>query len=254
MESNPFGELIFDNEVDIVIPIQKVAIFASKYNTGNKHDATGAFQPEASNYCNAYKISNKEVELINNLQGRLQVAKEFLNRLETLSSQKSLGTVVIFSHGYTHGIQFGLRSSGHPGFLPQDAINFERFVKILVKHPSPVIVLYACSTGDDPDGDSDSAPGSGDGSFGDLLRDSLCRAGATYNRVFTHTTAGHTTRNTYIKILDGEGSSIGGVGGKLLANPGSKEWTRLHSKVINDDFRFRLPYLSKERITEILKK
>jgi hypothetical protein len=103
--------------------------------------------------------------------------------------------LVPFSHGYQHGVQFGIRSPRHPNFTLGDLIRWQRFCDLLSRpvddwFTATTAVLYACSTGDDPDGDPDTAPGSGDGSFADCLRDNLCDRWSTQCRVMAHTTAG----------------------------------------------------------------
>jgi len=77
--------------------------------------------------------------------------------------------------------------------------------------------LYCCLTGF-------SLNIAGDGGFADKLRDAFCEAGMTWVKVYAHTTAGHTTRNPYVRIFEGQGSPIGGIGGQLLVQPGAKLW------------------------------
>ena len=163
----------------------------------------------------------------------------------TLNTRLEYRNVILFCHGYTHGIQFGIRSPGHPKFKTSDGLtkgNWRAFVDSVGADDvgGAFIGLYACSTGNDPDGDPNTAPGSGDGSFGDELRDGLCRRGLIYNHVFTHYTAAHSWWNPNVKIMRGRGSEIGGVGSSALFVQGSPEY-RAFRKLLKMDYRKRKP-------------
>lgn len=252
LSANPYGPYIVDDGPDS-IPEEEVAIFVPQFNT-TKPDATGAFHPEAKNFCDHWGWSHNRICYINNKLAKSchkpnNVADHFLDEMEKFqnSSSKPIAVWTYFFHGYTHGIQFSIRSPGHPHFDSEYEARYERFLDIISDHPSPMVILYACSTGDDPDGDPDTAPGSGDNSFGDYTRDNLCKRGAIYCRVLVHTTAGHTTINPFVKILDGEGRADGGEGGKLIAAPGTKEFKRFR-KLLKTDFRFVMPFMTKKSI------
>lgn len=240
---NPYGEYIL-NEAPTTIPSNDVAVFRPLVNSERKHDVSGTFQPEANNFCRRYKIDSSVITILDNKVPRLQMAE---NLLHWMDQRKPTPVWVFLCHGYTHGIQFGIRDYKHPQATVKDAQNFSKFTEIIARHPSPVVIFYACSTGDDPDGDENSAPGAGDDSFADLVRDELCRKGAIYCRTFAHTSAGPATSNPFIKLLDGEGSPIGALGGDFVANPGTKEFKRLQD-LLETDFRFEIPFLTLESI------
>lgn len=244
-----------DNTEYIIHPdyIRKATVFIPRYNSKGKKDVTGAFHPEAVKFCHVWGKDEGEIISLNNRHRRRDLADSLLNKME--SAQNDSPVWIFFCHGYTHGIQFGIRSPQHKRFGEGDRRDFNRFIDVvslsaaLASTRTPVIVLYACSTGNDPDGDSDTAPGSGDGSFGDLTRDRLCESGAVNCRVFTHATAGHTTLNPMVKIFDGEGKPYGDNGGKLVAPPGSRKFNNLRKKLRRDqEFRFHFPFMSMEDI------
>jgi hypothetical protein len=247
-DPNPYGPYILDDGPDS-IPAGEIAVFVPRYNT-TKPDATGAFIPEAKFFCRRWKKDEADICYVNNKLPKSchregNVAEDFLDQMEDVqrNSRSPIAVWAMFMHGYTHGTQFSIRSPGHPHFDSEYQKAYERFISIISEHPAPVVILYACSTGDDPDGDPDTAPGSGDGSFADYVRDDLCKKGSVFCRVFAHTTAGHTTVNPNIKILDGQGFADGGVGGELLAVPGTKEFRRLRV-LLEGNLRFRIPFMT----------
>lgn len=248
LKPNPYGPYIQDSKPDS-IPAEEIAVIVPKYNT-TKPDATGAFHPEAMAFCDYWGKDKSDIVYINNklpksCHRKSNVAAELLSEMERLQdeAEKPIAVWTMFMHGYTHGTQFSIRSPGHAHFDSKYQEAYERFINIISEHPSPILILYACSTGDDPHGKLDTAPGSGDGSFADCVRDDLCKKGAVYCRVFAHTTAGHTTINPNIKILDGQGIADGGVGGELIAAPRTKEFKNLR-KLLKGDFRFEIPFMT----------
>jgi hypothetical protein len=169
-----------------------------------------------SKYCGPYE---SKIVVIDNKDTKQQQAEAVL---EALKNFKGHHRIAFFCHGYSNGIQFGIRSN--------DSILWWKFVESICECArgsvssqmagSPNVLLYACSTGTDPDGNPDTAPGSGDNSFADRLRDSICWSGGYYCRVVAHTTTGHAWHNPNVKIFDGNGSPYGGVGSSLLfSNP-----------------------------------
>ncbi len=254
LPTNPYGLYVSDNGPE-VIPSDEIAIIVPKYNT-NKPDATGAFHPESENFCDEWGLPYECIHYINNkLPKRLtlknNVTDALLDTMEDIqaSSIKPISVWIFFCHGYTHGMQFGIKSPGHRNFRDEEEARWHKFINIIGDCPEPVLVMYACSTGNDPDDDPDTAPGSGDGSWGDWVRDELCKTGAVYCRVLVHTTAGHTTRNPFIKLLDGLGLSTGGVGGELIAAPRTSSFRKLQ-KLLKTNFRFKIPFLTLESIRD----
>lgn len=256
LKPNPYGPYIVDGGPG-KIPADEVAILVPKYDT-SKPDATGAFHPESINFSDFWTLDKDKIVYVNNRLPKSchrpgNVAEELLKQMREVQgrSSKPIAVWVFFCHGYTHGLQFSIRSPNHPQFDSKYREAYEEFLNIISEHPSPLLALYACSTGDDPDGDPDSAPGSGDDSFADCVRDDLCKRGAIYSRVFAHTTAGHTSCNPMIKFFDGDGLPSGAEGAKLIAQPGSKEFRNLRT-LLKTDFRFKVPFMTQVSVRDLL--
>jgi hypothetical protein len=217
-------------------------------------DFTGAFRPEANKFADLHGVPRDQIHRIDVSKPMKDRAAQSLKLIESYTPR----VLAVFCHGYSTGIQIGFRNPkktkrkrGH--FTPSrtDRANFASLISTLSEHDNVCVALYCCSTGDDPDGDADTAPGSGDDSFADLLRDELCKAGSRTCRVFAHVTAGHTTRNPHVKFYDGNYSTDGGVGAEYLAKPGSSSFRAL-ARALKTDFRFRLPFLSVPRVHQLI--
>ncbi len=202
-----------------------IIAFAPQYNTGKKHDATGAFQPEAEAFC-AFRKSGA-VFLVNNRLAPQAMRAEVLYLL-----RPPCFNFAFFCHGRTKGIQFGFGTS-----------NVDELAKAIAAACKPIsdprIALYCCNTA--------GGPGvGGDGGFADLLRDALCRAGAVNCQVDAHVGRGHTTERPYVRRFEGKGSPVGGVGGYFLVAPGSKLW-RPWVKAMKDEkgtLRYEFPFMA----------
>jgi len=228
-----------------LLPAQRVLAFAPLLNTPGKRDATGAFQPEAKALV---KLAQKgsEVVLIDN--GKTLPARR-KQVLSVIAARKGKGftSVAFLCHGLRSSIQLGFRSL----LTPQLAAA----VTDLTEGAEDVVVpLYCCSTGADHDGDALSAPGTGDHSFADQLRDALCAAGAVHCRVMAHTTVGHATRNPMAVFMDGMGSAQGGVGGYAPVAPGSATWRAWKQTLRSpaSTLRLRMPYMTPQAIHDEL--
>lgn len=203
------------------------------------NDFTGAFSPESFRYTSYWQSQGDEV-FLRTINPTLPAAKRIAAMLETLDSRKPVDRFVCFCHGWKTGIQMGLSSTN----LNQ----LKSFAEALVNASTPElkVALYACSTGS-----SDGPPGDGgDGGFADALRDALCAAGRTNVTVFAHTTAGHTTRNEYVRFFAGTTDPLGAEGGDDVVQRKTEEFkklaTRLHN--VQDNLRWRLPYMTPEQI------
>lgn len=209
----------------------RVLAFAPAHNAHGKRDATGAFIPEAKRFVAA--ASEGELHLFDNRKPFAQRRREVLG---VLAEYEPVDAVAFFCHGSMRSIQagFGMRSVKQlAGEL--DGVSRSDFL---------VVPLYCCSTGDDPNDDPMSAPGTGEGSFADALRDELCRHDIKYNRVMGHTTVAHTTKNPHVIFFDGMGTPEGVEGGYAPVKPGTKAWAPWRRALRAGDFRYRFPFMT----------
>jgi hypothetical protein len=225
-------------------------IIRGESNTPGMKDYTGAFLPESTAFQQLHKEMQYYLETFDNRLPFAQRSKQFLKRLATLAAANvTFDTVAIFCHGWGDGIQAGFTRR-----------NVKTLVAALIdagldttQKDDATIILYCCSTGDDPDhDDTKSAPGVdvGEGSFADAFRDELCKAGHTECRVVAHTTAGHTTKNPYAIVFEGLGSPIGGVGGTMPVTLGQKQLWSTWVKLLKTSFRFEYPFMTVGMIHE----
>lgn len=209
----------------------KTIAFAPQHNTFGKKDASGAFQPEARRFGNIHKA---QVVHINNHFSQQTMSDIVIYHI---CSFKNLELVAFFCHGTNKKIQLGFNIANIDLLAKAITTSCEHYV---------TVVLYCCLTG------SGSGVG-GDNGFADKLRDSLCINGITNCRVVAHTTAGHTTKNPYVRFFDGMGSPVGGTGGYYPVPPHSKMWKTWINKLRNDEtFRYRMPIMSINEIYQEL--
>ena len=219
-------------------------VFAPKHNTHGKHDATGAFIPEARRFaelhgCAVYLFDNRQT-----------MAKRRAEVEEVLRAARfdAFATPVVgfFCHGWKNGIQAGWRTPQVPALA--------ELVAHVIDSNYLIMPLYACDAARDDDGERDDdlteGPG-GDGGFADELRDALCVAGVTDCVVDAHATAGHTTRNPYVRRFEGQGSPVGGQGGAWIVRPRSAMWRAWVSE-LRGEMRLMFPLLPTAVIHEEL--
>lgn len=229
-----------------------ILIITGESDTPGKKDYTKAFKPSAEAF---YKLAlSADRAHIVTFDNRLGFAKrwpQLANRLTAVEPSGMVSSVAIFCHGWSDGIQAGLTRR-----------NVKDFVKLLQAHfnlaPNLHVLLYCCSTGNDPEDDLSEAPGTvyeslsqnlGEGSFADTLRDELCKQGVAPDcRVVAHRTAGHTTENPHVIMFDGMGSAVGGVGGYMPVTPRNKKLWRTWVKFLKTSFHFEFPYMSIDEI------
>lgn len=215
---------------------QVVLAFTPTTNSPGKKDVTGAFLPEARALVRLAH-PRSELVLIDNSES-FQARRRAVTSALDARRGSGFSSVAFFCHGYRTGLQLGFR-------LPHIQALAERIRRLSVE-PEMAVALYCCSTGADAEGDPLTAPGTGENSFADRLRDRLCREGAVHCRVMAHTTVAHTTMNPMVVFMDGLGLPDGGVGGHAPVAPGSANWPRwrraLREK--HSTLRYRMPYMT----------
>jgi len=222
-------------------------VLYSSVDSHGKHDASGAFAPEARRFAKVHDIPDELVIGMPLAGVPRQVRKRrTLEAIHDAGSAQPLEGLMMFGHGWPNGIQFG--------FLRQDIPDL---ANLLARKAfgNLRICLYACLTAENDVRDSDHEHvGAGtDGGFADMLRDQLVRVGVDWGWVDAHKPAGHTTKNHYVVRFRGdavEDSAKGGLGGRWIVEPGSDlwpEWKRRYHDP-DDDLRFRVPFLNESEI------
>jgi hypothetical protein len=220
-----------------MITPRRALAFMPDRNTGERHDFTGAFRPEANAFV---KRHDALPAVMVNIADPLKRRTEHVIAAIT-ASQSPLELIAFFCHGHPLGLQLVGDRAVRSGGSVQVEAHGETIRKLAAaiasrSKPDVRVVLYACSAGNgaQPDGDE---------GFADRLRDALCVAGARHNQVFAHTTAGHATQNPHVRVFAGNGSPVGGTGGTWIVAPSSKLWpTWKHA--LRNDLRFRFPLMS----------
>jgi hypothetical protein len=221
-------------------------IFAPKYNTGAKSDATGAFQPEARRYMQIH--GGGRIVHIDNRGVPRERAESVLREIALgPGNGRPWDTIAFFCHGLSRSIQLGFALG-----------NVKRLAHAIAETSTQnvCVPLYACSTASSLRRllALGQGPG-GDGGFADILRDEICRAGATRCRVVAHSTAGHATRNPYVRFFDGMGSPVGGQGGEYVVRPPTPDANTLWAmwrEGLKTDLRFRFPHMEIGQIHAVL--
>jgi hypothetical protein len=219
-------------------PLTHVVSFVPLANTPGKKDVTGAFAPEARSFAKTLALHGarcvaERFDATAPKAGRAHCIAQALQR------EHPIDAVAFFCHGTIDAIQAGFTRRSVDALAQALAVCGTEDLTVL---------LYCCSTGDDPKGRSLAAPGTGDRSFADLLRDALCRAGKTRCRVVAHATAGHTTRNPYVLFFEGMGSPVGGIGGIAPVAPRHPLWRTWRNTLRDTDLRFRFGLLGVDEI------
>jgi len=250
---NPFNDLLLSPNGKPEFVTGDVMMFAPKYNV--KRADADEFQREAKRFREFHGLSEEHtpIHLIDNSRHRYLRAEQVLEHIEVRLNKIDVYELPpqvynFFGHGFKFGLSsFGFRSPNHPYATDRDRTHFNMLMEYMAHHCGVMMLLYACSTGDDPDDDPDTAPGSGDDSFADWCRDELCALRAWFCRVMAHTTAGHTTVNPMVKFFDGTGGPGPGVGAPMVFDPGSVEfrkWNKmLKGEIASNEMRFRFPFM-----------
>ena len=217
----------------MVIDGKRILVLAPLRNSGGKKDATGAFQPEAAAFGKRHGVPKAQVVWIDNALGKAAMRKAVLAAIaRAKAAAGGLQALAVFCHGWKTGIQLGFGSG-----------DVDALAAALADVKDVRVPLYACNTAQG-DGDDAGAVG-GDGGFADLLRDALCRAGAVDCQVDAHTTAGHTTKNPFVRRFQGMGSPHGGAGGFFIVTPRQKPlWGRWRAALRDTALRHDLPFRS----------
>lgn len=214
-------------------PIGSVLCILPSHDTPGKRDMSGAFLPLAQKLL---AMAPRGGELVR-FDPRKPMARrrgDLLGSLDALPP-RSFDSVAIFCHGWLDGIQ--------AGFTRKTVGDLAGAIVKATRGPAPVVALYCCSTGDDPEDDPLSAAGTGEGSFADRLRDSLRDRGAIGCSIWAHTTPAHATRNPYVIRFDGDA-----LGGYPVVAPGQPLWGAWKRALRDTDLHLRAPWMTNAEI------
>lgn len=174
-------------------------------------DFKGAFEPESLSFMNIVPGKHKLIKF-DASKGMDAKKKYVFGELAALKGQGFSG-ISFFCHGWHNGIQAGIRMAQIPEFVQLVCAATKNGVDA---RDVLYVPLYCCSTaakGEAPEAASETG---GDGGFADTVRDAFCQQGKPWVRVYGHTTAGHTTMNSQVRVFEGKGSTFGGNGGEVL--------------------------------------
>jgi hypothetical protein len=202
-------------------------------NSPGKHDASGAFIPEAKAFAKCHGIPNSDVIGM----GGSGTARRMIT-LEALRERagRNLDCIALFCHGTSKWLQL-------VGGLKHVHSFAEQIAACIA--PGAKIILYACSTADGPGSyDGDDLGASVEGGFADKLRDEFREMGVGCY-VIGHETPGHATWNPYAIEMDSRNNDAG-----YYVGPRSTHWKRwirgLRDK--HSDLRYVFPFKSRFEI------
>lgn len=181
------------------------------YNSPWKHDATGAFLPEAAAFRALHGGSRLEF-VTPQTAAKRRAATE-----AAIRGEPGLDVLAVFGHGTASS----LIATGHTAATVSglaEAIQDARDTRPPSPGPGLTVILYACSTASGRDG------------FADHLADLLPGV-----NIWAHTSAGHTTWNPNTELAGGPN------GGDPVARPGEPLWKRWAARM-HDDQAFRLSF------------
>lgn len=215
--------------------MKRSLVFAPQHGSEKRPRDAGEFQREAHEFCRANGLRD-QVITFDNREGMLERREVLLQRLHE-RGPGTLEVLALFCHGWPDGVQIGLNTANVRGLA--------RSLKA-VAATELTVALYCCSTGADDDGSEadERTPGpGGDNGFADRLRDELCELGVRAT-VFAHSTAGHTTKNPFVRVFEpGERR-----GGHWLVEPQGPHWAAWLRALHASDLRLRFPFMTRAQV------
>lgn len=220
-------------------------VFASGFDSGGKHphDASGAFIPCAKAFAKHYDLplpylyDNRPTSM----PARFNQILDYISR-----TVGKLDVVAGFSHGWRTGTQWGLTLG-----------NVQELARALAPYAAETLTIgfvAACSAGEDPSeaghtGVHDDAPGAGEGSIADELRDALFGLGVKA-KIVAHASVGHVARNPFVRVF--EPGAV--AGGEWLIGPHERVWGRWVHAMQTTDLWIRMPFMTHDEIVAELMK
>ena len=204
-----------------------VIAIAPAHDSPGKHDASGAFIPEARTFV---RLHGGKLLTFDN---RREPAARFVEVIDLLHGRKA-DCVAFFCHGHRNGLQVGATLR-----------NAHVLAAALRDVGAASVPLYACDAARDNDADrsDDSEPGPGGaGGFASTLSAALPGV-----PVWAHPSTAHTTRNPHVRRF------MNGGDGAWVVEPGSPMWRTWRDALREDrDFRLGFPLMSADAIAAYL--
>lgn len=218
-------------------------VIYSSSNSEGRHDATGAFIPEAKEFQKFYSVPEENMLPVPCTQLKADKRREAVCMF--LRNKSDIDLVAIACHGWSQGIQMG--------FTLPHAITLAKYLSMACK-PTARIALYCCSTASGNTEAVNIGPAT-DGGFADVLRDNLLGLGFNGGWIDAHKTAGHCTQNPYVVrfYLDPTLANTQGeiTGGDWLVSPKNPLW-RAWARNLKKDLRFLYPMKTELEIKTML--
>lgn len=201
-----------------------ILVVYSCKNSKGKHDATGAFIPEARAFAALHGVPENNMCAVDCRRPVKARRTQVLEAIAAVGRNQKIDMIAFFCHGWSNGIQVGIRR----GETPQLVGRLEHFAS-----PDLKIALYACLTaGSDVTGQKKG------GSFADGLAYQLGVSGFR-GWVDAHKTAGHATWNPYVVRFLMQASFPRAA---WLVEPGSQMWRAWVKAVRGTNVRFEFPF------------
>lgn len=182
-------------------------------------------------------------------KSRYRKASRFISSKRNIKDTPSIKWVVMFCHGYSSGMQFGLSKKNIHGFVSHLKFSCTKNLKM---------TLYACSTASTSKKTRKiSMPGTDNG-YADKLRDEMLKQGFHGGWIDAHLTPGDTVYNPFVLRFYTEPrfeNDWDMPGGEWLVSPKSQLWHKWKRSVQNQisAFRFRYTLYTEAEIYEFLK-
>lgn len=226
---------------------KNILVAYSNTNVKGKHDATGAFIPEAKAFAELHDIPSGNVVGIKMPKvAKVKRRRATLDAIAHAGRDLSLEHIALFGHGWPQGIQFGFNRK----HIPELVQHMARYCR-----PDVSVTLYAClaAENDVRDKNVKNIGPTTDGGFADVLRDEMVKQGLGHGWVDGHKTAGHTSWNPYlVRFLceDVDDPQFGAEGGAWVVAPRSQLWKKW-IKALRDKkggLRYRFPFMTEMMI------
>jgi hypothetical protein len=208
-----------------------ILVVYSCKNSKGKHDATGAFIPEARAFAALHGVPENNMCAVDCRRPVKARRTQVLEAIAAVGRNQKIDMIAFFCHGWPSGIQVGIRRAE----IPQLVDRLKHFAAKDLK-----IALYACLTAENDVRDQEReriGPATKWG-FADTTSYLLGKEGF-HGWIDAHKTSGHTTWNPYVVRFMMQDSSPRAA---WLVEPGSQMWGPWVKAVRGTNVRFEFPF------------